>query len=384
MYQKMIDLFIKDTDTSRTKYGNFAGVVGIICNIVLAVTKFTIGILCMSVSIRADAVNNLVDSMTAILSVVSFKIASKPADKKHPFGHARIEYIVSMLLSFFLLLVGVELLKTSINKIICPAVTVYTTPVLIILFLSLLLKVWLSLFYRYVANKINSSVLRATSADAVADVFSTGTVLISAFVSRFTELNLDGYAGVAVSLFLLVNAFKILNETKNHILGTAPDLQLVEQIRDYALSNKMILGVHDICIHNYGPERSFASLHAEVDGEENIFITHDAVDNVERGIFDEFGIQCIIHLDPVITDDEQVSSLRERVQKIVERISPDLSIHDFRLVPGETHSKLIFDILAPFECPLSDSEIKTVTEKQIKEISHNYFAVITVDKGEKI
>ncbi len=387
MYQKFIDLFMKKKSSEcneRQALGNFAGVVGIVCNILLSLVKFVIGFITGSVSIKADAVNNFADSATAVLSIAAFKIASKPADKKHPFGHARIEYIVSMFLSFFLLLIGVDLFKTSLGKIVNPDATVYTLPVLIILFVSILLKVWLSFFYRYVARKINSNVLEATSAESLSDVLSTGAVLLSALITRFTEFNLDGYAGVLVSVFLLFNAFKILNDTKNHILGTAPDEKLIADIRDYALSNEHVLGIHDMCIHNYGPDCYFACFHAEVDGKTDVFITHDAVDNVERGIWEKFGVQCTIHLDPIVTDDEQVVFLRQQVSKFVKEMDTSLSIHDFRIVPGETHTNLIFDILVPYEFKRSDDEIVEFAEKKIKELSPNYFAVITVDKGELI
>ena len=389
MFQKMIDIFVKrrDSDTDavmRERYGNFAGIVGIVFNFILAGIKFFIGIITGSVSIRADAVNNLSDSLTSVLSIVAFKISSKPADKKHPFGHARIEYIVSMILSFSLILVSVDLFKASIDKIVDPTDATYSVPVLIILFVTVLVKIWLAFLYRYVTKKIDSSVVEANAADSFTDALSTGAVLISALISDFTDFNLDGYAGVAVSVFLLVNALKILNDTKNHILGTEPDVELIKQIQEYTLSCPEVIGIHDLSIHNYGPGRCFATLHAEVDGKKDIFKTHDAVDNVEKGVLERFGVNCTIHLDPIVTDDETVTQLRAKTVVAVTSIDEDFSIHDFRIVPGDTHTNLIFDILVPFKTKLSDDDIKKITSERIKDISPNYYTVITIDRGEKI
>lgn len=389
MFRKFTDLFIKRKDTLtknqlREKYGNFSGLVGIFCNFILATVKFFIGALTGSISVSADAVNNLSDSLTSVLSIAAFKIASKPADKKHPFGHARIEYIVSMILSFFLLTVGVDLLKSSFEKISSPVSVSYSFPILIILLMTVLLKIWLSFFYRFISKEIDSDMLKANAADSLSDALSTFAVLISALISEYTDFNLDGYVGVLVSVFLLVNAFKILNDTKNHILGTEPDAQLIKQIYNFAVANDEIIAIHDLYIHNYGPGRCFATFHAEVDGKKDIFVTHDAIDNVEKGILNEFGIQCTIHLDPIINDDEEVLNLKNQTSAIVEEINPEFSIHDFRFVPGDTHFNLIFDVLVPFNCKMSDEEIKNLIEIKIKKLSNSYFTVVTVDRGEKI
>ena len=389
MYQLLLDLFVKkrsdDTDVAlREKYGSFAGVVGIVLNLLLAAIKFVIGFIANSVSIRADAVNNLSDSVTSIISIITFKISSKPADKKHPFGHARIEYIVSMLLSFFLIMIGVDLMKESFAKITNPVDSTYTFAVLIILFITVLAKIWLAFLYKFVTKKIDSCVVEANAADSLSDAISTGAVLISAIISRFTNLNLDGYVGVLVSVFLIFNALKILNETKNHILGTEPDYEIVKQIHDYAMSYDEVVGIHDMFIHNYGPGRCFATLHAEVDGKKDIYITHDAVDNVEKGIYEKFGIHCTIHLDPIVTDDEEVLKLKNDTERVVSEVNERFTIHDFRIVPGDTHTNLIFDVLVPFETKMSESEIKLKIDEKIKDLSPNYYTVVTIDKGEKI
>lgn len=389
MYQRLLDIFVKrrnnETDVEmRAKYGTFAGIVGIIANFILAGIKFFIGVITGSVSIRADAVNNLSDSVTSVISIVAFKIASKPADKKHPFGHARIEYIVSMLLSFFLILVGVDLLKASIYEVFNKIETKFTLPALIILALSVLVKIWLAFLYKFIVKKTDSAVVEANAADSLSDALATGAVLVSAVVSKFTSLNLDGYAGAIVSVFLLVNAFKILNDTKNHILGSEPDPKLIKDIQEYALSSDEIVAIHDLFIHNYGAGRCFATFHAEVDGKKDIFTTHDAVDNIEKGVFNKFGVQCTIHLDPIVTDDAEITALKKEVEVAVSDINPEFTIHDFRVVPGDTHSNLIFDMLVPFHCKLHDDEIKRKTDERVKRISSKYFTVITIDRGEKI
>lgn len=289
-----------------------------------------------------------------------------------------------MILSFFLLTVGVDLLKSSFEKISSPVSVSYSFPILIILLMTVLLKIWLSFFYRFISKEIDSDMLKANAADSLSDALSTFAVLISALISEYTDFNLDGYVGVLVSVFLLVNAFKILNDTKNHILGTEPDAQLIKQIYNFAVANDEIIAIHDLYIHNYGPGRCFATFHAEVDGKKDIFVTHDAIDNVEKGILNEFGIQCTIHLDPIINDDEEVLNLKNQTSAIVEEINPEFSIHDFRFVPGDTHFNLIFDVLVPFNCKMSDEEIKNLIEIKIKKLSNSYFTVVTVDRGEKI
>ena len=389
MYQFLLDTFVKrknqETDVEiRAKYGTFAGIVGIIANFLLAGAKFFIGLVTGSVAIRADAVNNLSDSITSIISIVAFKVASKPADKKHPFGHARIEYVVSMVLSFFIIHFGADLLRESLYAIFNRVETQFTQTALVILALSVVVKIWLAFLYKFIVKKTASCVVEANAADSLSDALATGAVLLSAVASRFTSLNLDGYAGALVSLLLLVNAFKILNDTKNHILGSEPDPELIKNIREYALSSDEIVAIHDLCIHNYGAGRCFATFHAEVDGKKDIFTTHDAVDNIEKGVFNKFGVQCTVHLDPIVTDDEEITALKNEVEMAVSQIDPEFTIHDFRVVPGDTHSNLIFDMLVPFDCKMHDDEIKRVTNEMVKRISTKYFTVVTIDRGEKI
>ena len=364
----------------RRAYGTMVSIVGIIVNVLLALFKLLAGTLCGSISITADAVNNLSDAGSQVISLISFKISAKPADRDHPFGHARIEYVASMIVSFLVLLVGFELLKESIAKIISPVSTEFTIAVFIILGISVLAKLWLFIFNRSVAKKINSSVMKATAADSLSDAASTAAVLISALISYFTGFQTDAYMGILVAAIILFAGIKILNETKNSILGTPPDKETVTAVATLTLSYPEILGIHDMVIHNYGAGNTVASLHAEVDGAANIFDTHDVIDNLEKQIFQELGIRATVHMDPIVTDDEKVTALRAVTLDTVRTVEERLHIHDFRYVEGRTHSNLIFDVVAPFELKTSDDDLKREISSAISRIDPTYFAVITIDR----
>ena len=364
----------------RRAYGTMVSIVGIIVNVLLALFKLLAGTLCGSISITADAVNNLSDAGSQVISLISFKISAKPADRDHPFGHARIEYVASMIVSFLVLLVGFELLKESIAKIISPVSTEFTIAVFIILGISVLAKLWLFIFNRSVAKKINSSVMKATAADSLSDAASTAAVLISALISYFTGFQTDAYMGILVAAIILFAGIKILNETKNSILGTPPDKETVNAVATLTLSYPEILGIHDMVIHNYGAGNTVASLHAEVDGAANIFDTHDVIDNLEKQIFQELGIRATVHMDPIVTDDEKVTALRAVTLDTVRTVEERLHIHDFRYVEGRTHSNLIFDVVAPFELKTSDDDLKREISSAISRIDPTYFAVITIDR----
>ena len=378
-------IFIKNrhdvrSPSVRRAYGTMVSIVGIIVNVLLALFKLLAGTLCGSISITADAVNNLSDAGSQVISLISFKISAKPADRDHPFGHARIEYVASMIVSFLVLLVGFELLKESVAKIISPVSTEFTIAVFIILGISVLAKLWLFIFNRSVAKKINSSVMKATAADSLSDAASTAAVLISALISYFTGFQTDAYMGILVAAIILFAGIKILNETKNSILGTPPDKETVNAVATLTLSYPEILGIHDMVIHNYGAGNTVASLHAEVDGAANIFDTHDVIDNLEKHIFQELGIRATVHMDPIVTDDEKVTSLRAVTLDTVRTVDERLHIHDFRYVEGRTHSNLIFDVVAPFELKMSDQELKREISSAISRIDPTYFTVITIDR----
>lgn len=378
-------IFIKDRgDVKNPKvrhaYGMLMSAVGIAVNILLAVLKLVFGTLSGSISVTADAVNNLSDAGSQVISMISFKIAAKPADRAHPFGHARIEYVASMIVSFLVLLVGYELAKESINKIIHPADADFGTAVIIVLAVSVAAKVWLGISGKRMAKKINSSVISATASDSLSDAIATSAVLVSAIVCRLTGLMTDAYMGVAVSVVILIAGIKILNETKNSILGSPPEPEIVEGIIKITEECPDILGIHDMVVHNYGAGNTIASLHAEVDGSADVYLIHDAIDNVEKRLFSEMGVRATIHMDPIVTNDERVSELRSLTLEAVKQTDSRMSIHDFRFVEGITHSNLIFDITAPFEVKMTDEEIKLAVDTALKQINSSYCTVITVDR----
>lgn len=381
----LIKLFVKDyADTSnravRQSYGTMTSIVGIIVNFFLFIGKFAVGTLFGSVAISADAINNLSDAGSSFISLISFKISSKPADRKHPFGHARIEYIASMAVGVIVLLIGFDLLKESFFKILTPSPMTKSIIVLIVLGLSILAKLWLGIFYRGISKKINSEILKAASADSFSDVLSTGAALISAVVWMLFDFNIDAYVGLAVSVLILIAGLKILNENKNIILGSAPDPETIEIIKSTALADERIIGIHDLLVHSYGAGATIASFHAEVDGKSDFFEVHDLVDNIEKQLLAEYNITCTIHLDPVVTDDEQINALKSKVEGIVREIDEKFRIHDFRCVVGPTHTNLIFDIEIPFEEKRENNEILSLTEARVKELDTTYFVVASIDR----
>ena len=370
------------TDLSvRKTCGTIASIVGISINLLLFAGKFIAGTLAGSISITADALNTLSDAASSVISLVSFRISAKPADRDHPFGHERFEYVASLIVSFIILIIGFELFTDSIDKIIHPAETEFSLLAVCVLVVSICFKLILYFFYRSVGRAVDSSVMMASSADSLSDVVSTGAVLVALFVSHLTGINLDGYIGAAVSIFIFISGLKILNENKNHIIGTAPDPELVEKIKSEARSHPEILGIHDMMIHNYGTSRCFATFHAEVDGRDDIFKSHDVIDLIERDVFEKYGVQCVIHLDPIETDNELVNELREDIYESVKGIDERLSVHDFRLVPGVTHTNLIFDVFVPFEVTTGDEELRSLINAKVKSISTGYHTVITFDRG---
>lgn len=388
MIKFLCKLFVKDYDKPnqpkvRERYGVFASIVGIITNCILAAIKLLAGLLSGSIAIIADALNNLTDSGTAIMTFVSFKIAAKPADKDHPFGHARIEYVCSMVVAFLILIVGSELLTESVNGLINGegADKSYGTLTFVILGVSVVLKLLLALFNSSIAKIIDSTVLRASSSDSLSDSISTLAILVSSIVIKYTGAwYIDSIVGAIVSVMIIIAGIKILNETKNSILGEAPVQDLLDKIKAIVDKYDEVIGVHDMIVHNYGPNHYIASFHAEVDGSKDIYILHDEIDNLEKEINTELGILCTVHMDPIATNDEAVNELREFVNSTIKEKYPEISTHDFRVVIGNTHTNLIFDIVVPFDTKL---DIKAVCE-DIKELictaRPNHYCVITVDR----
>lgn len=388
MTNLLIRLFIKNREavtspSVRRAYGTMVSIVSMIVNILLFAAKFTVGTLAGSVSITADAVNNLSDAGSQIISFISFRISAKPADREHPFGHARIEYIASMIVSFFILLIGFELLRESIAKIVTPEPPERSWIAVAVLAGSILCKLWLGMFNKAVGGRIDSAVMKATAADCISDAISTGAVLLSTAVLLIfpnMSLNLDAYMGVIVAVLIMVAGIKILKEAKDSILGEAPSDEIVRQITDIVEHTEGALGIHDLTVHNYGPGHVIAALHVEVDGRADIFRTHDMIDNIEKRLRQECGIEATIHMDPIVTDDEEVTHLREQTAQAVKAIDERLRIHDFRFVKGTTHSNLIFDVVAPFELKMTDEAIQNKVSEQIKRLDPTYFTVLTVDR----
>ena len=387
MTELLSRLFVKNHQDAqnpavRTAYGTMVSITGILVNLILFAAKFIVGSLFGAISIVGDAVNNLSDAGTQIISLISFRIAAKPADREHPFGHARIEYVTSMIVSFLVMLVGFELLKSSISQIFSPERPDSSPIAIIVLIGSMLCKLWLGLFNRTIGKRIDSSVMRATAADSLSDVFATGAVLVATVLPMiFTDMkwNPDAYMGVIVAALIMVAGFRILNESKNAILGEAPSEEIVKQITDVVDKYEGALGIHDMVVHNYGPGRIIASLHIEVDGSVDVFETHDMIDTIEKELREACGIEATIHMDPIVTDDEQVTALRQKTAEAVQKIHPSMQIHDFRFVAGATHTNLIFDVVVPFEVKMSDAEVKTAVAERVKEIDPTYCVVLNID-----
>ena len=386
MIQLIVRTFVKnykdvENHHVREAYGKLAGIVGIISNIILFIIKFTVGILFKSISVTADAVNNLSDAGSSIITLIGFKLSGKPADAKHPYGHARMEYITGLVVSFIIILLGVELTKTSFDKVLHPEESVFSYLTIFVLIISVLMKLWQGMFNKKVGKTIHSTAIEATAADSINDVVATSAVLLSTIIAKWTGIHLDGYMGVLVAVFILVSGVKMIGETINPLLGMAPDQEMVDHINQKIMSYDTVLGIHDLVVHNYGPQRCFASVHVEVPASQDILISHDIIDNIERDFAKDMDIHLVVHLDQIVTDDETTNLLKAQVKHIVKDISPDLSIHDFRAVIGVSHTNLIFDVCVPFSVKMSDAEITGMISRKVKEIDPTYYTVIVVDRS---
>lgn len=381
-------IFIKDYEHPerpevRERYGIFASVLGLVVNVVVATAKLLLGLFIGSIAIVADAVNNFSDAGASVVSFISFKIAAKPADRDHPFGHARIEYVCSMVVSFLILLVGFELMSESISGFFEEKVhsDEFSSAMYIILGVSILFKLLLALYYRHVGKRIDSSVVSASAADSLMDSASTAAVLLSGIVISITGLwFIDSIVGIIVSIMIFVAGLRILNETKNSLLGEAPLDDVIDNIKDIVREHEYVVGIHDMLVHNYGPNHYIASFHAEVDGGKDIYLLHDAIDNLEREISRKLGILCTIHMDPIETNNEDVLRLRKVTTDIVSSIYEGANIHDFRMVAGPTHTNLIFDVSIPFEIKCADADVVSAITERIRAVDDSYYAVITVDR----
>ena len=386
MTSLLIRLFIKNADATdkaevRTAYGKLSGIVGIVCNLLLFAVKLTVGTLSGSVSIMADAVNNLSDASSSIISLLGFKLAAKPADADHPYGHARYEYLSGLLVAVLILYIGIELLKNSFAKVLAPTAVAFNWLTVAILALSILVKLWMALFNKTLGKKIRSQTLIATAADSRNDVISTAAVLLAMIVSHYAHFELDGYVGIAVALFILYSGVGLIRETLDPILGRAPDPDFVEEIRDKIMENEGVLGTHDLMVHDYGPGCQFASVHVEVAAEADVLEMHDMIDNIERAFLSDYGLHMVIHMDPIVTADEAIGDVRHRLCAKVAAIDERLSIHDLRMVPGTTHTNLVFDCVVPHDFGMSNAELREKISAAAREIDPNYFCVITVENS---
>lgn len=371
----------EDTENARVRmaYGRLSGIVGIVCNCVLFLGKLLAGTISGSVSITADAVNNLSDASSSVISLLGFKMASKPADPEHPYGHARYEYLSGLVISVLILLVGLEVLRSGVEKILHPEAVAFSWLAVGILAASILVKLWMAFFNRRLGREIHSETLHASAADSRNDVITTSAVLCAMLISHYAHVNLDGYMGAAVALFILYSGVGLVQDTISPLLGRAPDPETVRSIHDRILTYPGVLGTHDLMIHDYGPGRQFASVHVEMAAEENILESHDVIDNIERDFLARDGLHLIVHLDPIVTADSEVGELRRWLAGQVHEIDPALSIHDLRLVPGPTHTNVIFDCVIPPKFRMSRAEVCAAIRARVTEKYPNYHCVITVD-----
>lgn len=385
MVNFLIRLFIPDSQkindpVVRGRYGILAGGMGILLNLCLFCSKFFAGFFTGSIAITADAFNNLSDAGSSVVTLAGFKMASMPADREHPFGHGRLEYLSGLAISAAILLVGLELGKSSVEKIIHPeAVRMGILP-MVILICSILVKLWMAYFNRSLGKRISSSAMMATAADSLTDAAATSAVLVGMAVGHLSGRLIDGYIGLLVAAFILYSGFTTARDSLSPLLGQAPDKEFVASIQQAAMAHPEILGIHDLIVHDYGPGRRIISFHAEVPSNRDILETHDVIDHLEMELRERFQCDVTVHMDPIVIDNAVINALRSQVTKVVKGIDPHLTIHDFRMVDGPTHANLIFDVMAPYQFRMSDTELIETVQQKIKALDPRYFAVVQIDK----
>ena len=381
----LIKLFVKNSEDIlnpdvRKDYGTLSGVVGIVCNIILFCIKLITGIITSAISVIADAFNNLSDAASSIITIIGFKLADKPADNDHPYGHGRYEYLSGLLIAFLIVITAFELLKSSVDKILNPEVVEFSIFSVVILVFSISLKMWMALFNKKIGKKLNASAMLATAADSLSDCIATGAVLLSLIIGHIFSINIDGFAGILVALFVFKAGIEAASDTLQPLLGQAPDPEFVKAIEEDILSDGKIKGIHDLHIHDYGPGRVIVSLHAEIPAEMNVMEAHDIIDSIEDKIKRKHKCEISIHMDPIETENEQVNSLKEAVRNILNDINPVLHFHDFRITNGPMRTNIIFDLEVPFDFELKDNEIIRKINESMKAINETYYIVVHVDK----
>ncbi len=368
-----------DQKTVRTIYGYVCGGAGIFLNLFLFTIKLFIGFVSSSIAITADAFNNLTDAGSSVISLFGFILSGQKADKEHPFGHGRIEYIAGMFISIAIIFVGVELLRSSMGKILHPTKFIFNKYVVIVLIISILVKIYMAYYNRRCGKKIQSSALFAVATDSISDAIATSAILLSSVFMYFTHIQIDGYVGLLVSLLIIKSGVDAVINTSSPLLGGTPDREFVKRVEEIVRQNPETVGIHDLVVHDYGPNKIFVSLHMEVDGSKEIFALHDAADLVERQISEELGCEAVIHMDPIDVNNPILKEIYTTLQKRLDIVCPEGNVHDLRIVPGPTHTNVIFDLIVPAERFFAKDKISAELEKCITEIDENYYAVITVE-----
>ncbi len=386
MGQLLIRLFVKNKDDYsspkvRGAYGRLCGIVGVVCNVLLCSLKLLVGFISGSVAITADAINNLSDASSSIISLIGFKLSEKPADDEHPYGHGRYEYLSALTVAALVLVIGFEMVGSSLDKILHPTEVEFGVFPIVVLISSIVVKLWMALFNGSIGKKIDSAALTATAKDSRNDVISTAAVLVSGIISHFTSLQLDGWMGMAVALFILWSAYGLIVEAISPLLGTPPSAELVKAINDRITSYEGVIDTHDLIVHDYGPGRKFASVHVEMSADADVLEAHDLIDNIERDLNSEFGMLTSIHYDPVVTSDPKLEALKKDIACILADLGEDITMHDLRMVPGSTHTNVIFDCVLPRSSVLSEAEFKAEVQKKLTLKYPDHFCVITVDRS---
>jgi len=386
MFNLLIKTFVKDYENTsdakvRAKYGTVCSIFSIICNGIMVAFKLLVSYITGSVSIMADGLNNLSDMASNLATLLGFRLSNKHPDSDHPYGHGRLEYVSGMIIAFLVIMMGISAIKEAAMKLIDKTPLTFSGVAIIVLIVSILIKLLMAYINKKAGNRINSEALKAAGQDSVNDSLMTSATLVCLILFKYTNIDIDAYVAIVVSVLVLVSGIKIFKDVLDTILGKAPDKELLKQIEEYILSNGSgeLLGIHDVMVHDYGPSSTFMSLHVEVDASKDIFVIHDTIDNIERGILDKFNILATIHMDPVDIYDEERNVLKEMVKNVVKDIDSNYSIHDFRIVKGPTHINLVFDLLIPAEDKNSHEEIRKIVTDRITQIDKKYYCVINVE-----
>lgn len=381
MTKLLIKLFVKDSrnvsdPAVRQRYAMLAGITGIVLNLLLFAGKLTTGILAASVAVIADAFNNVSDAGSSVITIIGFRLAGKHEDKEHPLGHGRLEYVSAFIVDMLIILVGAELLKSSVEKIISPSLPAVSTATIVLLVAAVLVKLWLFFFYRKIGNLIDSAAVKSTSIDSISDTVATSLVLISTLVARFANVGIDGWAGILVAGFILFTGIKAAKETIDLLLGTPPEPAFIQELKDFVKNYPEVVGVHDLMVHDYGPGRKIISFHAEVPSDSDINYAHDVIDCIERDMHEKFGCIVTIHLDPIVTGNKEVDEMRRLAEETAKEVDSSFTIHDFRMTSGGKHINLIFDLSIPTDCKIPDGEAAQKVAEKISEKNPDCHAVI--------